>query len=246
LADAQRESLLPTGESARLRRLFAFPRDPGGSVAGHGWIGFLETDPPAETPCDPFDRTGTGSRGSFIMMCLTKWLGAAMAIVLTVGSASAAMTVGAGKIKSIDADKKTFVLTDSSDKDNTYKFGEELVVNRDGKEGKSDLKAGDSISICYDKGVLTWTAHYILVQEGSQKNSELIRGKIKSYDATKKEMVFTNEFKKDWTYPMGKATVRVNMEEQKIETVTIGDSALLIINTVDGTSTLNCVMVDRK
>ena len=179
------------------------------------------------------------------MKYLTKWLSATLAIALMASTAAAADTVASGKVKSINADNKTFVLTDSADKDFTFKLGDNLVVNRAGKESKSDLKAGDAINVCYDKGIIKWTAHYILVQEGTSKNSELIHGNVKSYDADKKELTFTNEVKKDSTYSMGKAMVRLNMEDTKIENVKIGDHALLIVNTVEGKSTLRSVMVER-
>jgi Cu/Ag efflux protein CusF len=180
-----------------------------------------------------------------MMMCLTKWLSATMAIALMASIAAAADTVASGKVKSINADDKTFVLTDSADKDFTFKFGDNLIVNRAGKENKSGLKSGDAINICYDKGDSAWTAHYILVQEGKSKNCELIRGNVKGYDADKKELTFTNQVKKDSTYSMGKAMVRLNMEDAKIENVKIGDHALLIVDTVEGKSTLRSVMVDR-
>jgi Cu/Ag efflux protein CusF len=180
-----------------------------------------------------------------MMMFLSKWISATLAIALLANAAAAADTVASGKVKSINADNKTFVLTDAADKDLTFKLGDNLVVNRAGKESKSDLKSGDAINVCYDKGLLTWTAHYILVQEGTSKNSELIRGNIKSYNADKKELTFTNEVKKDATYSMGKATVRFNMEDAKIEGVKIGDHALLIVDRVEGQRTLQSVMVDR-
>jgi Cu/Ag efflux protein CusF len=179
------------------------------------------------------------------MMCFTKWLGATMAVALLAGSAMATDTVASGKVKSINAENKTFVLTDAADKDHTFKLGDNLVVNREGKEGKSDLKSGDAVNIGYDKGLLTWTANYILVQEGTSKNSELIRGNVKGYDADKKELTFTNEAKRDSTYPLGNALVRRNMEDTKIENVKIGDAVLLIVDTAEGKTTLQSVMVDR-
>jgi hypothetical protein len=178
-------------------------------------------------------------------MCLTKWISTTLAIALLASTAVAAEVVASGKVKSINADNKTFVLTDSADKDFTFKFGDKVVINRAGKESKTDLKAGDPISVCYDNGFLTWTAHYILVQEGDSKNCELIRGNIKSYDADKKELTFTNQIKKDSTYAIGKAMVRLNMEDAKIESVKIGDHALLIVDTAKGATTLRSVMVDR-
>jgi Cu/Ag efflux protein CusF len=179
-----------------------------------------------------------------MMMCLTKWLSAPLVIALLASTAAAADTTAGGKIKSINAEKKTFVVT-NDDKDNTFKFDDNLVVNRDGKESKSDLKAGDAIYVCYDKGLLNWTAHYILVQEGQFKNSELIQGNVKGYEADKKELNFTNLSKQTTAYSVGQAPVRLNMEESKIEDVKIGDNVLIIVDTVDGKSTLRSVMVKR-
>jgi Cu/Ag efflux protein CusF len=180
-----------------------------------------------------------------MMMCLSKWLSATLAIALLAGTVAAADTVVSGTVKSINADNKTLVLTNAADKDVTFKLGDNLVVNRAGKESKSDLKAGDAINLCYERGTFTWTVHYILVQEGTSKNNELVRGHVKGYNADKQELSFTNEAKKDSTYSMGKAMVRLNMADSKIENVKIGDHALLIVDTVEGKSTLQSVMVDR-
>jgi hypothetical protein len=178
-------------------------------------------------------------------MCLCKWIAATTAMVLLAGSVAATDTVAGGKVKSVNADNKTFVLTDSANKDFTFQYGDKLVVNRAGKEGKTDLKTGDAINICYDKGETQFTAHYILVQEGNSKNCELVRGNVKGYDAVKKELTFTNEGKKDSTYAMGGASVRFQMIDHKIENVASGDPALLIVDLIDGKSTLESVMVDR-
>jgi Cu/Ag efflux protein CusF len=180
-----------------------------------------------------------------MMMCLTKWISTTLAIALLASTAAATDAVSSGKVKSVNADNKTFVLTEDTGKDYTFKLGDNLVINRAGKEGTSDLKPDDAISVCYDKGVLTWTAHYILVREGASKNCELVRGNVKEYDADKKELTFTGEDKKDLTFAMGKAVVRLNMEDAKIENVKIGDHVLLIVDTVECKSTLQCVMVDR-
>lgn len=179
------------------------------------------------------------------MKCLSKWLSAPVAMVLFAGTVAASDTTVGGKIKSINAEKRTFVLTGSDNKDNTFKFDDDLVVNRDGKETKSDLKVGDSISVCFDKGLATWTAHYILVQEGKFKKCELIQGNVKGYDTDKKELNFTNLSKQTTSYSMGKAPVRLNMEDSKIEDVKIGDSILIIVDTVDGKEILRSVMVKR-
>jgi hypothetical protein len=181
------------------------------------------------------------------MMSLRKMACAMVATVLLAGAELGAGTVSNGKVKSINADNKTFVVTDATDKDFTFKLGDHLVINRAGKEGKSDLKSGDAVSICYDKGTFTWTAHYILVQEGSTKSFQLVNGNFKSYDAGKKQMLFTGDgAKTSTTYAMGDAEVRLNMKSSKIEAVEIGDHALLIVEMTATTPTLKSVMVSRK
>jgi Cu/Ag efflux protein CusF len=180
------------------------------------------------------------------MMSFSKWFGALTVIALLAGTAAAADTVSGGKVKSINAGKKTFVLTDGAGKDHTFKFGDHLVINRDGKESKSDLKDGDAVSVGYDKGLLTWTAHYILVQEGSTKNCVLVGGAVKSYDADKKALVFTDQSGKNWTFAMGDAKVRLNMQAGKVEEIKIGDRALIIVDRSGDQPTLKSVMVDRR
>jgi hypothetical protein len=180
-----------------------------------------------------------------MMMCFSKWLSATLAIALLASSA-AADTVLAGKIKSINADNKTFVFTDNADKDHTAKFADDVVINRGGKEGKSDLKVGDAVSVCHDAGLLKWTAHYILVHEGTTKDSTMWHGTFKSYNADKKQLGFINSNKTDAMYAIGDATVRINMKSSTAADLSIGDQALIISNTNgDKLTTLRSVMVQR-
>lgn len=180
------------------------------------------------------------------MKSFSKW-GCAMAVLaLSVGALAAADGVSAGKVKSVNADNKTFVMTDAADKDFTFRLGDSLVINRSGKESKSDLKAGDPISVCYEPGLISWTAHYILVQDGAAKNSKLVRGNVKSYDADKKQLAVTADNAKNLMFAMGAADVRLNMKDSKIDDIRIGDHALLIVDMIGDKATLRSVMVDRK
>jgi hypothetical protein len=157
------------------------------------------------------------------------WISAVVAVGLFTGMSAAADAVSMGKVKSVNADKKEFVLADSNNKDWTIKLGDDVVMNRDGKESKSDLEIGDVISVCYDKGAFTWTAHYILVQTGGNKDSELATGAIKGYDASKKQLDFTDEHGKEWSFAMGDAKVRLNNEKSNVDAVKIGDHAIAIL-----------------
>lgn len=179
------------------------------------------------------------------MKSFTKWIFTMVATALMVDGASAAATVAAGSVKSIDANKKTFVLTDSAKKDYTFKIGDDLIVNRAGEESKGGLKAGDAINVCYEDRRTPWVSRYILVQEGDSKGCELIRGKVKGYDAEKKVLSFTSDDRVDTTYPMGEPKVSLHGVKGKIEDITIGDAVLLIVHTADGRSTLQSIMVDR-
>lgn len=179
-------------------------------------------------------------------MRLSKWFSALAATLLLATTATAADAIFAGRVKGINADKKEFILTDAAGKDSTFKLDDNVVINRDGKEGKSDLKAGDPVNVCYDKGLLTWTARYILVQEGDRMNCELVLGTVKSYDADKKQLTFTDAQGKDLSFTMGDAKVRLNQADSKVENVKIGDHALAIMEKIGGKESLKCLMVNRK
>jgi hypothetical protein len=179
------------------------------------------------------------------MKCFSKWVCALVATALLAGTTMAGEAVATGKVKSINADKKEFVLTDPAGKDFTLKLGDAVVINRGGKETTSDLKAGDAVSVMYDKGVLTWTAEYILVQDGTNKNCELVHGTIKSYDPSKKQLAFAGQAK-EWTFAMGDAKVRLNMQESKADDLKIGDNAVAIVETIGDKSALKSLMVERK
>lgn len=180
------------------------------------------------------------------MKSISKWVSAVAAIVLLAGTAVAADTLMAGKVKSVNAEKKSFVLTDGAGKDNTFKLGDDVVINRGGKEIASDLKAEDVVSVCYDKGTLTWKAHYILVKEGDAKNYQLMRGSFKNYDADKKTFTYTDVGGKDWTFDMNGSKVRLNMQASKIEDIKIGDTTLAIVEEIGDNRTLKDLMVARK
>ena len=160
--------------------------------------------------------------GSDSMKSFSKWFSALAALVLLAGPAVAGDAIAAGRVKGIHADKKEFVLTDSAGKDWTFKLGDTVIINRGGKESQSGLNAGDPVNVCYDKGPLTRTAHYILVQEGGAKNRWLMHGTVKNYDADKKELTFTSQAS-NWTFPMGDVKVRLNREDSKIGHIKIGD-----------------------
>jgi hypothetical protein len=182
---------------------------------------------------------------SYSMKSLSKWFGAAAAVVLLAGTAMAGDAVVAGKVKSVNSDKKEVVLT-ADGKDTTFKLADNVVINRGGKESQSDLKVDDSVNVLYDKGLLAWTVRYVLVKEGDYQYSELERGTFKGYDPDKKQLTFTDEGGTDRTFAVGDAKVRLNKEDSKVENFKIGDVTLAIVEKVGDKVNLKSVMVERS
>jgi len=181
------------------------------------------------------------------MMSLSKWAGSLAAVVLLTGAASAAESVASGKVKTILAGKKEFVLTDAvTSKDHTFKIGDNVVINRDGKDSQNDLNVGDMVNVLFDKGLLTWTAEYIMVQKGDNKNCVLMCGAIKGYDVDKKQVAFTDEHSKDWAFDLGVTKLTLNKENSTPDKLKIGDRTLAIVDKTGDKTTLKSLMVYRK
>jgi len=145
------------------------------------------------------------------MRTISTGASALLAIFLLAGAATAADAVAFGKIKSVNAEKKQFVLTDEGGKDYTFTLADHTFINPPGEAGKfSDLKEGEHVSLVYDKGVITWTAGYILVHTGDYKKAALAHGAVKSWDATKGMLMVTGDDKKDYTFEVG-ATAKVEL-----------------------------------
>ena len=87
------------------------------------------------------------------MKRISQWLCAMGAFVVLAGPAMAADAIAAGKIKAVNAEKKELVLTDSEGKDFTIKLGDNVVINRGGKESQSDLNAGDAVMLPSDRTI---------------------------------------------------------------------------------------------
>jgi hypothetical protein len=138
------------------------------------------------------------------------------------------------------------VLTDSKGKDWTLSLGKEMIVNRDSKEGQAGLKVGDMVQVCYEKGVVANTAHYVLVQEGTNKNAELSHGAVKSFDAATKKLTWTDDNSKDWTYAIDEAKIRRNRQETTAADIKIGDSALVMTRGAGPDAKVALIILDRK
>jgi len=185
------------------------------------------------------------------MFRFAKWMVPVLAVALLAvwtNSALAADAVARGKIKSIEANKREFVLTDPNGKDWTFDLGEHFTISRGEKEGKfADLKADDEVSIAYDKGLTKFTASYILVHEGTNKNAELGRGSVKTFDADKKQLILTDPNGKDWTFNIANdAKVRLNDKDSKVADLKLGDKVTVVYEKKGDEMTAKGLCADRK
>ena len=182
------------------------------------------------------------------MKVFSMWSGALAAILMLASQAAASDTIFIGKVKTVNAEKKTCVMTDAAGKDHNFALDAKVIINRAGKESNNGLKAGDAVQVCYDPGLGTWTCHYIVVQEGDSKNWTLSRGNFKSYDAAKKQVTFTDTTdSKDFAFTMGDAKVSLNGEASQMASLRAGDEAVVIVDRTTGADpTLKAFVASRK
>jgi len=167
------------------------------------------------------------------MIRLPKWLPVVLCFAFLVGltaRACGAEATARGKVKSIEAEKKQFVLTDLNGKDWTFTVADNTIFRSAEKEAKfNDLKPGDDVSIVYDKGITQFTAQYILNHQGDTKGLEVGYGALKHYDADKKQLVLTDPNGKDWTFQMSDdAKIRLSDKEAKPADLKLGDRATVV------------------
>ena len=159
---------------------------------------------------------------------------------------AAAESIAVGKIKSVELEKREFVLTDEMGKDRTVKYDEDTVINRGGRDGQSDLKVNDTVCTYYETAGLLWRANYVLVQEGESKNWSLAHGNVKSYDAEKKELTYTDDKGRNWTYSSVNVSVFINRTQSKVESVKVGERVMALLQKAGDRTTLKNLYITRK
>jgi Cu/Ag efflux protein CusF len=87
------------------------------------------------------------------MIRLPKWLLVVLALAVLVALAAPVLAEETkGKIKSVSADKKEFVMTDNNAKDWEFTLTDEGKVTLGDKDIKlNELKEGDHVTITYEK-----------------------------------------------------------------------------------------------
>ena len=179
---------------------------------------------------------------------LTKWLVASAALALVAAPVLAGDAIQRGTVKTTMPDKNEFVL-EHDGKTSTIALGDNLIVNRDGKDVKfADVKTGDDLSVGYDKGVLKWTAQYILVHNKENATYELGRGTVKAWDADKGNMQLVDLNNKEWTFHMpADSRVQVNADAKKMADIKLGEMVwLTFTKDKDGKLIAHSVIAQRK
>lgn len=150
-----------------------------------------------------------------------------------------------GKVKSVILERKEFLLTDRDGRDQIFRLGDHLVVNRGGKESAGGLKVDDSVSVYYEQDAQKWTAHYILVRQDDARAWQLRSGAFKVDNAGKKMFTYTDDCGAEWTCCINGSRVRLNMQTGRIEDIRKGDTTLAIVEEIEDKATLKDVMVSR-
>jgi len=185
------------------------------------------------------------------MIRLSKWLPVVLCFAFLVGltaRACGAEATARGKVKSIEAEKKQFILTDLNGKDWTFTVADNTTFRSADKEAKfNDLKPGDDVSIVYDKGITQFTAQFILNHQGDNKGLEVGYGALKHYEADKKQLVLTDPNGKDWTFQMGDdAKIRLSDKEAKPADLKLGDRVTVVYEKKGNDMMVHDVLAMRK
>jgi hypothetical protein len=172
----------------------------------------------------------------------------AVAILLLLFSKSSqgAESILAGKVKTVDLAKHEFVLVETSGKERQIKLDENVVVNRGGRDGTTELKAKDAAMVHCDTSAVTWTATYILVQDGETANWSLDRGNIEKYDSESKQISYADEQGRSYRFSTMGAKLYINRVESKFESVKIGEPVLALLKKAGDQPTLKAMYITRK
>ena len=185
------------------------------------------------------------------MIRMPKWVVAVLALGLVAAVAAPGRAddkVWRDKVKGVDATKKTFTMADEKGKEFTFKIDDNCMINDGSEKGSlANLKANDEVTVYYDAGLTASTAHYVLVHNDKNKDRELGRGTVKSWDDTKKELTITVLSGKDRAFNMGgDAKVQLSGKDAKISDLKLGDKVTFVFESKGGKDTILEAHADRK
>jgi hypothetical protein len=156
-----------------------------------------------------------------------KWLPLSLAIILVVASPALAMV----KIKSVAADQKQITATDKDGKDWTFTATDNVkIFLPDNKGGKvSDLKAGQEITLLWEKRGEHLFTNAILLQEGDLKDAHLAAGTIKKVNAGRNRIMVADPDNKQFTYHFAdNGKVTLGTKTGKLSDLKDGDKVIVV------------------
>lgn len=171
--------------------------------------------------------------------------------ILTVAAlacdATAAESIKTGKVKSVNIAKHEFILTESAGKELVINLGdEEVQINRDGHDGQSELKVNESVCVYCNNDGLGLTALYVLVQAGETKDWTLGDGVFKKHDQQQKQVTYTDDKGRDYTYSSEQVKVYINDMESKLDSIKVGERVLALLPKAGDRRILKNLYVTRK
>jgi Cu/Ag efflux protein CusF len=171
-------------------------------------------------------------------------------------SAAKAGEEGRGRIKSIAADRNSFLLTDLNGKEWTFLVDKDLKVRVNGKEAQfTDLKVGDNIVLNFmgkgkehvakeiraDRGVTD------KVREAVTKNPQTGQGKVKEVMPDQKAFTLTDLNGKVWMFHLANdARVRINNNDSNLNQLKPGDNINLTFDQQKGGNMAHEINATRK
>jgi hypothetical protein len=177
----------------------------------------------------------------------SNWLHLSLALALALVMASPSLATV--KVKSVAANQHQIVVTDKDGKDWTYTVTDGAkIFLANGKEGKlSDLKAGEEVTLLWEKRADKYFTNAILQQEGDLKDAMLANGTVKRVNADQNEIIVTDDKDKEWTYHLSdNGKVSVGAKTSKLADLKDGDKAILVYEKKGERYTLRDICVDRR
>jgi Cu/Ag efflux protein CusF len=150
----------------------------------------------------------------------------ALALLVAFATPAMAADTTKGVIKSVNADRKEFVMIDQNGTDWTFRTADNVEVRANDKAVSLDsLKPGDMVYITYAKDGKRLVASEVRVKGSADTTGLNTEGKIKSLDTTNNEFVLTDKTGKDWTFRVNDATkvMASNNRSTKLENMKTGE-----------------------
>jgi hypothetical protein len=180
------------------------------------------------------------------MKLFRQLFGVTLGLTVLTGNLAAEESITTGKVKSIQSEKREFILTEHSGKERTVKLDENVIIHRGGREGQGELKVNDAVCVSHETNELVLTAKHILIQEGESSHWILDHGYVKSIDAEKKEIVYTDDKGVNRTYSTIDVTAYVNRAAVKVESIKNGERVLALLRKGGDQTSLKSLYVTRK